>query len=465
VKLVRSILSALLVASLAAPLLAQQQGALEKPRSPKELLEQVRRASRAEEEENSRREAEFRAAKDEQRDLLQRALAESAAAERRSEELEREFDENEKALTEVQETLRERMGTLGELFGVVRQAAGETQSVVATSVISAQLPGRDELLSRLAQSRELPSIDDLEKLWLTLQEEMTEQGRVVRFVTTVIDVEGPERERPVVRIGPFNVVSQGRYLQYLPETGKLAELGRQPADWYLGMIQGYEDATAGLTKVAIDPSRGTILSLLIQSPRLDERIRQGGAVGYVTIVLGVFGLLVSIYRLIYLAVVGRKMKAQIGKAQADTGNPLGRVLAIYERERPEDVESLELKLDEAILRETPALERGTNLIKVISVVAPLLGLLGTVTGMIKTFQAITLFGTGDPKLMAGGISEALVTTVLGLTVAIPLVLLHSLVSARTKSLIQILEEESAGVVARRAEEIAAQKENRRVAIV
>jgi biopolymer transport protein ExbB len=463
-KRARIVASVLLVASLLGPA-AAQEGAGTKPRSPKELLEQVRRASQAEEEENRRREAEFRTAKDEQRALLQKALAERRAAEQRSQELESEFDESEKALTELQETLRERMGTLGELFGVVRQMAGETQSVVATSIISAQLPGRGELLARLAQSRELPSIEDLEKLWLALQEEMTEQGRIVRFPATVIEVEGQERERPVVRIGPFNVVSQGRYLQYLAETGKLAELGRQPAGWHLRTAERYETAAEGLTKVAVDPSRGTILSLLIQTPSLEERIRQGGPVGYVTIVLGVFGLLLSIYRIVYLAVVGRRMKAQIGKAEADGGNPLGRVLAIYERDRPEDVESLELKLDEAILREIPALERGTTLIKVLSVVAPLLGLLGTVTGMIKTFQVITLFGAGDPKLMAGGISEALVTTVLGLIVAIPLVLLHTLVNGRAKSLVQILEEESAGVVARRAEELVAQKEKRRVAAV
>lgn len=443
---------------------AGQTGKADEPRSPKELLEQVRRATAAEEEENRRREAEFRAAKDEQRALLLKTLAARSAAEQEIAELESEFDENEKALAELQETLRERMGTLGELFGVVRQVAGETRSLVETSIISAQIPGRDEILAPLAESRELPSIQDLEKLWLTLQEETTEQGRVVRFPATVIRADGQRSEEPVVRIGPFNVVSQGRYLQYLAETGTLAELGRQPGRWALHSVERFEAATEGLTGVAIDPSRGTILSLLIQSPDLEERVQQGGVVGYVTIALGVFGLLLAIYRLAYLGIVGRKIKSQIGKPEADAGNPLGRILSVYERERREDVESLGLKLDEVILREAPKLERGATLIKVLSVVAPLLGLLGTVTGMIKTFQAITLFGAGDPKLMAGGISEALVTTVLGLMIAIPLVLLHSLVSSRAKSLIQILEEESAGLIAKRAEEIAAGEERPRVAV-
>jgi len=90
-------------------------------------------------------------------------------------------------------------------------------------------------------------------------------------------------------------------------------------------------------------------------------------------------------------------------------------------------------------------------LKIIAVVAPLLGLLGTVTGMIITFQAITLFGTGDPKLMAGGISTALVTTVQGLCVAIPTVLLHTLVASRARRLNQILEEQAAGMVAVQSE--------------
>jgi biopolymer transport protein ExbB len=144
------------------------------------------------------------------------------------------------------------------------------------------------------------------------------------------------------------------------------------------------------------------------------------------------------------------MQAQIG-APPRADNPLGRVLRVYEENQSADVEKLGLKLDEAILKETPALERGIMLLKVLSVVAPLLGLLGTVTGMIKTFQAITLFGTGDPKLMAGGISEALVTTVLGLVTAIPLLLLHSVVSTRSKNLVQVLDEQSVGLVAERAE--------------
>ena len=115
------------------------------------------------------------------------------------------------------------------------------------------------------------------------------------------------------------------------------------------------------------------------------------------------------------------------------------------------VETLSLKLDEAILRETPSIERGLVTLAILAAVAPMLGLLGTVSGMIETFQSITLFGTGDPKLMSGGISQALVTTELGLAVAIPILLIHSALSSKSNRLIQILDEESAAIVARNAE--------------
>lgn len=417
------------------------------------LLRQVRGQRDKERKANANREAEFRQKKAQQQDLLAQARAERDAATAKSEELEAVFEKNENEIPELQETLRNRLGTLGELFGVVRQVAGDTRGFLEGSIVSAQLPGRAEGLDKLAESKELPTVEELEELWFTLQEEMTESGKVIRFPASVVSVDGDEVQTDVVRVGPFNVVADGKYLQYLPETGKLSEIARQPADRHLSAVSSFEATQSGIGGFSLDPSRGTILSLLIRTPSLRERLAQGGLVGYVIIGLGIVGLALVAERLVSLGIVGRKIKAQIGQEKADPGNPLGRILSVYEENPNADVETLELKLDEAILKETPALERGTVMIKVLSAVAPLLGLLGTVTGMIATFQAITLFGTGDPKLMAGGISTALVTTVLGLVMAIPLLLLHSVVAGRSKSLIQVLEQQSAGVVAAHAERL------------
>jgi biopolymer transport protein ExbB len=447
----RFLLATLLGGALIGPAAGAESAEPAAVQSLDQLLERVRQGNVAENDENARREAEFRSGQAEQERMLREALQKKAALERRSAELERQFEANEARIPELEQTLHNRQGSLGELFGAVRQIAGDLRADVESSIISAELPGRDKFLYDLSQSRVMPSIDELEKLWFSFQQEMTETGKVARFPATVIAVGGGQREQQVVRVGPFNAVSEGQYLQYLPETGKLAELGRQPGRRHLASAAALEAARAGLVGFSIDPSRGSILSLLIQTPDRRERIDQGGPIGYVTIVLGVFGFLLGVYRLVYMGLVGRKVRAQIDQPRIDMGNPLGRVLSVYDQNQSADTETLELKLDEAILKETPQLERGNGMIKLISVIAPLLGLLGTVTGMIKTFQVMTLFGSGDPKLMASGIAEALVTTMIGLMVAIPLTFLHALVASRSKSLIQILEEQSAGIVAAQAE--------------
>ncbi|MCK5189243.1 MAG: MotA/TolQ/ExbB proton channel family protein, partial [Methylococcales bacterium] len=211
------------------------------------------------------------------------------------------------------------------------------------------------------------------------------------------------------------------------------------------------EAQTGTVAVGIDPTRGVILSMLIQAPDSLERIDQGGFIGYIILIMGAVGFIYAIVRLVKLTLTGQKMNAQMSSSVANIDNPLGRVIAAAEQDQSEDTENLELILDEAITREIPQLEKGLPMIKLLAAVAPLLGLLGTVTGMIATFQSISLFGTGDPKLMASGISQALVTTMLGLCVAIPLLFLHSLVASRSRTLVQILDEQTAGLISRRAE--------------
>ncbi len=424
------------------------------PQTLDQLMDQVRRASQSSAASNQRREAEFRAARDNQKALLDKAKQALAAEEARSERLRKTFDENEGELTQLSEMLRNRMGNLGEVFGVVRQMAGNAKSMVSTSLVSAQIDGRGEVLSKLAQSKALPTISELEQLWFTFQVEMTESGKVVRFKDEIVGENGVPFETDVVRVGVFNAVNSNGFLRFLPETGALVELKRQPAGRYLGMADDLFDAEAGSVepvKMAVDPTRGQLLGALVDAPSLMERIDQGGIIGYITLSLGLFGVIVAMMRLGYLFGAGRKIKEQLESGKPNPDNALGRVLGVYSDSKNDDIETLELKLDEAILKETPELEKWQNSIKILAAVAPLMGLLGTVTGMIVTFQSITLFGTGDPKIMAGGISQALVTTVEGLVVAIPLVLLHSVVASRSKELVQILEEQSAGIIAAHAE--------------
>lgn len=419
------------------------------------LLETVKTGRAQDAKENAARLAAFKANKAEQQNLLGQAQAARSAGEARSKELEAEFEANDLRVVELDAALKERLGSLKELFGVLQQAAGDARGQFEASLTQVQYPERSEFLTQLAQkmgqTSKLASLEEIEQLWFELQREMTESGKVVRFKAPVVTADGSEVEQDVIRVGAFNVVANGKYLQFVPETGRLLELGRQPQQRYLDRVAQLESANDGTAAFALDPSRGQILSLLVQAPSLRERIEQGGVVGYVIIGLGVLALLIALERLVTLTLTSTRVRMQARKLDQPGNNPLGRVLKVYHDNPAADVETLELKLSEAILRETPKINRLLMFLKIIAVVAPLLGLLGTVTGMIITFQAITLFGTGDPKLMAGGISQALVTTVLGLCVAIPTVLMHTLVTSRARRLNQVLEEQAAGMIAVQSE--------------
>ncbi|QQD21500.1 MotA/TolQ/ExbB proton channel family protein [Oceanospirillaceae bacterium ASx5O] len=438
----------LLSVALASPLaLAEDNAPAAKPDPLANLLQQIGSYQRAENSQNKAREAAFLADVAEQNRLLSEARAALKREQQLADSLKKRFDNNEQALTEREEELRLRVGNLGEMFGVVRQVAGDLNTVLADSLTHVELPQRKADLDKLAGAKELPTIAELEDLWFTLQQEMSINGAIRRFEAPVINADGSSAPRSVVRLGVFNALDDAGYLSFDAELQQLRALGRQPSA--AGMAQDYLTSTDTVAAVAIDPSRGALLTLSLESPDLIERIQQGALVGYIIIALGLIGLLIAAVRLITLEGIAAKVRRQqqnITQPAAD--NPLGRVLQVYQNlPRPVDMDTLEAKMDEAVLHELPALERGQAIIKLFAGIAPLLGLLGTVTGMIATFQAITNFGTGDPKLMAAGISQALVTTVLGLLAAIPLLLAHNWVASRSKNLVQLLDEQSAGLMA------------------
>ncbi len=413
------------------------------------LLQQVKQFQQQETAINIQRETKFKQNKKDQQILLNNAKAELKREQKIASDLKNRFDQNEKQLAKKEDQLRLRIGNLGEMFGVVRQVADDLNGTLHTSLTRAEKPQRIANLDKLSQAKELPNIKELQALWLTLQEEMTLTGQISQFKTQVVQSDGREREQLVTRIGAFNAITDQGYLRFDEDTGRLITMPRQPGQ--ADLITAYLTAEAGeVNAIGIDPTRGALLGLVLSNPDLIGRIKQGALVGYIIIGLAIIGLLLAAWRLISLFSIRKKVEAQITNLdQISNDNPLGRVLATaaaLENSQHEQ-ETLELKIDEAILKEVPQLEKAQSMIKLFAAIAPLLGLLGTVTGMIATFQAITNFGTGDPKLMAGGISQALITTVLGLVAAIPLLLSHNLVSGQSKRLVQILDEQAAGLIA------------------
>ena len=445
----RKLFAGLMAAALVAgtPAVAQQQA-----QSLDQLLQQTKNARAEENRLNKEREAKFLRERNNQRNLVSQAKREKAAEEARSDRLSKAFDENEKKLQELETVRDARAGALGEMEGVVKQFAGDMSAVVQNSMVSIQYPGRDKFLNDLAQTKSLPSIEQLEGLWYEMQREMTELGKVTRFQADVVKPDGSQEKQEVVRVGGFTAANEDGFLVHTTGSTAFTELTRQPAGRFVDMATDLHGAQDGSVRMAVDPSQGQLLKVLVQAPSIKERIDQGGTVGYIIIVLALIGLVIALMRFLALTALSAKMNAQQKNAGSpNENNPLGRILAVYHKDPNVDVETLELRLDEAVLKEVPAIERGLPTLKILAAIGPLLGLLGTVTGMIQTFQALALFGTGDPKLMADGISQALMTTVLGLVMAIPLVLLHSFLAGRAQGLVQTLEEESAGLIAEQAE--------------
>ncbi len=422
-------------------------------KSMSELLQQLEKDRYASRKENQKREKAFLADKNKQQSMLKSMKTEQKKQEALSAKLETAFESNEKRLNEAEMRLKERMGSLSELFGHLTTAAGDARSQNAVSLTSLHYPERAQLLQDLvdvsASGSELPSIAQIESLFFELQRELIEQGRAVSFKHEVSNAQGLKEVKTLTRVGNFNVFDeQGQYLSY--KEGSLQVLAKQPSD-YVGLASNYSASGDAMSAVGVDPtgpSGGSLLAALINTPTLAERWHQGGLVGMVITILGVVAVLLGFVRLFVLAGLSAKVNKQLSQVQSpDESNPLGRVLFAAAKNNQSDLETLELKINEAIIRELPALQRGEGFLKISAAIAPLLGLLGTVVGMILTFQAITIYGAGDPQAMAGGISSALVTTVLGLVVAIPTLLMHSFVSSRSGHIIHILEEQAAGLVA------------------
>lgn len=421
-----------------------------------QLLDKVRTDAAKTEQENRAREQEFRQRRDQQASLLSAARGELATLERKARSVQSTFDANQGRIDRLEGELKAAQGDFGEVFGLARSKAGEFKAILDSSLITAQYPTRSEVLGRVAESKALPNTDELNAIWQSMLQEMKAQRQVSTFSAPVANVnDGAEQE--VVRVGPFAVFtkSDGDFLAYKAPAESsgiaLSKLPRQPGGAINSAAKEVANSNGGLVYAPIDPTRGGLLASFERVPDTRERIAQGGKIGYIIVALAVLGSLFGVLRILMLMMTSAAVGGQKRKAQASKSNPLGRVMMAYDEAKNKDAETVELKLDEAILRESPKLEFGLNFLKLGAGIAPLLGLLGTVTGMIKTFQAMMIYGTGDPQLMAGGISEALVTTMLGLIAAIPLLILHSFCASLARGVQGTLEEQSAGIVARHVE--------------
>jgi biopolymer transport protein ExbB len=421
-----------------------------------QLLDQVKAAAQQNTGSNQQRETLFRQAADQQAQILasaKQALNQEAANEQ---QLEAKFETNKKALDDLNNQIRTREGDYSQVFDQVRQAAGNLKTTLDSSLVSTQYPGRGVFLAKLAESSDLPTPDDLHKLWFLMQQELTAEGQVAKFPATVSHEDGSQEQATVVRVGVFTAVNGDNFLRYVPETGALVQPDRQPDSHWRSLAGSLSSASSGVQAMAVDPSGGDLLRSLANQPSFMERVAQGHTTGWIIIVLGLIGLLIILERGAYLVLVGGKIKTQMGSSKADLGNPLGRILSVFNESKADDADTLGLRLDETLLRERPVIEARLGLLRILALVAVLLGILGTIAGVMNTFQTMNLFGAGGTQV-ATGIGSALVPTWLGLLVAVILLFFHGILTARSGQLMHTLEEQSASILAARAEKLAATK--------
>lgn len=420
-----------------------------------QLLSQVRNGTLQKSKAAVDLENRFRSAGAGKAAIVTQLRTERAALEARSDALETQYGTNTEELNALRNQRQASLGDLKDLFGAIQQIVGETEATFETSLVSAEFPGRGanfaEITKKVSnQANDLVTADEIESLWKDFFNEVVQQGKITKFSTEVATAAGAKETQSVVRVGTFNLIGDGVFLTY--GKGGVAELPRQPDGRFLSQAGALFNASGEGAEFALDPTQGTLLGAAVEAPSLKDRVNQGGPVGYIILGVGAIAAIIAILKIIILFGVSRAVNKQAKDPSSPSAkNPLGRVLKSVQDNPTKDTEAMELRLSEAIMKETPKLTSWLMFLKIVSVVAPLAGLLGTVLGMIETFQSITLFGAGDPKLMAGGISQALVTTVCGLVVAIPIVLLHTAAASKAKRVEEILEEQSAGMVARQIE--------------
>ncbi|MCQ9069386.1 MotA/TolQ/ExbB proton channel family protein [Vibrio sp. 1557] len=411
------------------------------------LLQKAQQENRQQQSHNVARESGFKQTEQELQAIKNKLVAERAALQAEADSLSVTFGENEAELAQLEEKLRLETGSLGELFGVVRQNAKELESELKSSVTGVDANSYQKDIDAIVAAKSLPTLTQLQAMWRSMEEQIKASGEMANVSFTLLNGEGREQTVNGVRLGSMALLDETGYVKWNGQRGDAVNYLRQPENGPTANTISSGDIDA----LVIDPSRGILLEQLANSPTLADRLNAGGVVGKIILGLLAIGLLIALVRGASLMISRQKIMKQLKTPVQPGDNPLGRVLAVYQKDKHRSVEALELRLLEAVVDEQTHLEKGLSMLKLLAALAPMLGLLGTVTGMIETFQVITQFGNGDPKVMAGGISMALVTTVLGLVSAMPLLLAHNVLSSQAENIRSILEKQGIGLVAEQAE--------------
>ena len=382
---------------------------------------------------------EFAFLQGQQRDLQQRLNALQSRMEAERSELQTDIQRLERDVVEMGGRA-DRLDDLVFESELSVDRARENTDLLASTFMQADFTLEEAWNNELGS--EAPAAEDVASLFTAARGFLADSSRVRSEQGEFFLADGARVQGEIVRIGSvaaYGISDRG--------TGALAPAGDQDLKlWNVDAVETARQVAAGTMPetlpIFIYESLNNEVETRVAKGLFDV-ISSGGAIGWIIFFLGLFGLVLVILRAIFLQQASSSTNRVIdsvsshvrrGDRQAalevlkKKKGATSRVVSAAIRNLDRDREHLEDIVSEAILHESTHLNRFGAFILVIAAVAPLLGLLGTVTGMISTFDVITEFGTGDPKLLSGGISIALVTTELGLIVAIPMLLMGNLLS-------------------------------------
>ncbi|KAB1443199.1 MotA/TolQ/ExbB proton channel family protein [Pseudodesulfovibrio senegalensis] len=405
--------------------------------------------------------AEEKKAVGSEKGTLKRSISEKQS---RFNQLKAQYDKLLEREAALNEELAAQAHELKTIDGTIRTSAKQARDYFHESLTTPEHPERAEVLAQVLQPEKFPGLEGIRNLLTLYLDEMAASGSVVRRSGDFIGTDGMDKNGELVRIGTFTEAYRLKdgtlgFLRPTSEGTKLMAVQGEPGWTLSGIMNDFFDGKG--TVFPVDISNGAAFARLAQEQKgVWEWLGAGGLLVWPIILVGVVAMALVIERFYALSKLRgtsdrnmNKILQMVSKGEwkqcrefcrEQSRFPTCRIIGHTLKYMGNTREIIENAFQEGLLKELPMLERFLPTLNVLAAVAPLLGLLGTVTGMINTFQVITLYGTGDPRMMSGGISEALVTTQLGLAVAVPIMILHHVLERRVDTIIGDMEEKGTG---------------------
>ena len=373
--------------------------------------------------------------------------------------LKEQFTALSKQELELQKQITNEYKEVQDVEGSVRGTLKDAVSMVRDNPITAQDTQRSTMVNAMMESKTFPGMKGIQSLVDLYFDELEKGSKIVSYTGEFIGVDGKVKQGQIIRAGRFTAYVRKAdgtigFLKPEPDGERLiAVAGEIPGSAQKAM-DGYFAKTGEV--LPIDPSGGAVFAQLAEKTDWRDFMERGGILMWPILILGAVALLLILERLIVLGTTKVNTDKIMEKINASAQNknweackeicrknkrvPTCNMLTGAMKHIGATQDVLENALQEGLLRQMPKLERFLPTMGVLAAIAPLMGLLGTVTGMINIFRVITVVGTGDPRVMSGGISEALLTTQFGLAVAIPLMIIHHFFERRVDRIVSDMEE-------------------------